>query len=327
MRPPLSRRKFLATFGVGGAAFAAGCSGGQSNPPALMEQPFNPSAAEPAATLAPSATATATSTPTPAPTPTPTPRPQGTEERLLMAGTQWETPFFISSSGLDGPALVVLGGVHGNEPGGWMAALQAARWKPSRGVLAVLPRANELAILRFLRERDGEGDLNRMYPGDPASELPMSRLAAEITALAGELRAELLLDLHESWAFYIDREPAGFTNRQQIGTAFLGQTITAGPGPRAATIATQMGEIVNASITREREMMVIRDGTPFGNTDSQGNPNSTRGRSSLSLGGHVPGLTPVLVEMGQQGQDIDRRAELHVRAVQAAMQVLEMPAV
>jgi hypothetical protein len=325
MPPPLSRRKFLATFGLGGAAFAAGCSGGSSNPPAAFEDALGILTEEPA--LTPTPAATATSTPTPAPTPTPTARPQGTEERLLMAGTQWETPFFINSSGLDGPALVVLGGVHGNEPGGWMAAVQTARWKPSRGVLAVLPRANELAILRFQRERDGEGDLNRMYPGDPDSELPMSRLAAEVTALAAELRTELLLDLHESWAFFVDRQAAGFQNRQQAGTAYLGQTITAGPGPRAATIASQMGEILNGSITRERELMVIRDGTPFGRNDSPTGQQSGRGRSSLSLGGHIPGLTPVLVEMGQQGQDIDRRTELHIRAVQAAMQVLEMPAV
>jgi hypothetical protein len=87
-----------------------------------------------------------------------------------------------------------------------------------------------------------------------------------------------------------------------------------------------MGEIVNASITRERELMVIRDGTPFGRNDSATGQQGGRGRSSLSLGGHVPGLTPVLVEMGQEGQSIERRTELHMRAVRAAMQVLEMPA-
>lgn len=320
MRPTQSRRRFLATFGLGSAAIAAGCSGGGSNQGALIA----PGVQDPEATSTstPEPTATPTSTPTPAPTPTPTPRPAGSEQRLFMEGTQWETPVFIQSTGLDGPALMVLGGVHGNEPGGWLAATEVARWMPSRGVLAVLPRANELAIARFQREREGEGDLNRQYPGDPNSDVPMQRLAAEITGLAKELRVELLLDLHESWSFYVDRESAGFQNRQQAGTAYLGQTITAGPGPRAATIATQMGDIVNGSITRERELMVIRDGTPFGRNDSPTGQQSGRGRSSLSLGGHVTGLTPVLVEMGQVGQELERRTELHMRAVRAAMDVL-----
>lgn len=321
-----TRRGFLATFGLGGAAAIVGaCSGGRREDLPVLSAGFSDQADDPSAT--PTATATASPTSTPSPTPTPTPRPAGSEVRTLMSGTQWETPAVINASGIDGPALVVLGGVHGNEPGGWFAATAASNWMPSRGVLAVVPRANELAIVRFLREREGEGDLNRQYPGDPNGELPMSRLAAEITALARELRTEVLLDLHESWAFYIDREARGFVNRQQSGTAFLGQTITAGPGPRASTIATRMGEIVNGSITRERELMVVRDGAPFGRNDSPTGQASGRGRSSLSLGGHIPGLTPVLVEMGQEGQEIERRTELHIRAVQAAMEILEMPAV
>jgi hypothetical protein len=239
-----------------------------------------------------------------------------------MAGTQWETPVSIRSSGLPGPALVVLGGTHGNEPGGWLAAEQVASWEPATGVLAVVPRANILAVAQFARLIEGEGDLNRQYPGDPESELPTSRLAAAITSLARELEAEVLLDLHESWMFYISREAAGFVNRQQAGTAYLGQTITGGQGPRRE-IATQLAAAVNASITVERDRMIPRDGWDFRRNDSAPST-SNRGRSSLSLGGHVPGLTPVLVEMGQVDQPLERRTELHVTVVRATMDLLAM---
>jgi hypothetical protein len=239
-----------------------------------------------------------------------------------MVGTQWETPISIRSSGLDGPTLVVLGGVHGNEPGGWFAAGDIATWEPAAGVLAVLPRANQLAINQFLRLIDGEGDLNRMYPGDPESETPMSRLAAEITALANEIEADVLLDLHESWSFYVDREAAGFVNREVNGTAFLGQTITGGVGPRAG-IASQLAEAVNPTLASEREHFITREGSPFARNDTVG-PTGTRGRSSLALGGHVPGLTPVLVETGQEGQSVDRRIELHRMVARATMDLLGM---
>ena len=46
--------------------------------------------------------------------------------------------------------------------------------------------------------------------------------------------------------------------------------------------------------------------------------------SSLSLGGYVQGLTPVLVEMGQQGQPEARRAELHRMLVRTALERLGM---
>ncbi len=278
-------------------------------------------------TQGPSATAQPTATQTPRPTatpvPTPTPRPEGHEASSLLAGTPWETQVSIRSSGLDGPRVVVLGGVHGNEPGGWFAADQIATWIPAAGALAVVPRANVLAIARFQRLIDGEGDLNRQYPGDPDSELPTSRLAAGITELCRDMRAEVVLDLHESWAFYVDREAAGFQNRQQAGTAFLGQTITAGPGPRAGQIASQLAGMVNESIPSVREHMIPRDGAAFGRND--GAPaGMSRGSSSLSLGGHVPGLTPVLVETAQQGQEVSRRTELHLRVVRATLDILGM---
>jgi len=309
-----TRREILAAMGVGAAGLAVGCGRASEASTAVV------SASE-TATAAPTSTPLPTSTPTAVPTPTP--RPAGAESRLLMAGTRWETPAIIHSTGMQGPALMVLGGIHGNEPGGWMAAEEIAAWNPTRGVIAVVPRANELAIRGFLRLVEGEGDLNRQYPGDAASDLPTSRLAAEITDLARELEPALLLDLHESWAFYIDREAAGFTSRQQAGTAFLGQTITGGVGPLGTGIATQLAELVNPLLAHQREHLIARDGTDFRRDD--GAPSqSNRGRSSLSLGGHVPGLTPVLVEMGQQGQSIERRAEMHTYVVRAAMDILDI---
>ena len=46
---------------------------------------------------------------------------------------------------------------------------------------------------------------------------------------------------------------------------------------------------------------------------------SQRGRSSLSAGGAVAGLTPILIEMGQENQDLDRRIELHLITARALL--------
>jgi len=52
-------------------------------------------------------------------------------------------------------------------------------------------------------------------------------------------------------------------------------------------------------------------GGVFGDRDDLNGLNGRRGASSLSIGRFVPGVNPVLVEMGQQGQAETRRAELH----------------
>src|SRR5439155_18422384 len=98
------------------------------------------------------------------------------------------------------------------------------------------------------------GDLNRLYPGDPASVFPMERMAAAIVATAQEFGVELLLDMHESWAFY-----AEYLGR---GAAALGQTITTGVGPRQATFGQALAAAVNPSMT-SREQILVGHGNTF----------------------------------------------------------------
>jgi len=220
----------------------------------------------------------------------------------------------IRHSGVRGPATMILGGVHGNEPGGWLAGDEVARWEPTTGSLIVVPRANVQALNAFVRTFETIGDLNRLYPGRGDSPLLMEQMAWSFLETCREFDVSLLLDMHESWAFYAEYPP-------NSGTGALGQTITAGPGPMSADFAQRMAAIANPQVT-QREQFIVRDGNRFGRQDATPAPGQTaptRGRSSLSAGGHVNGLTPVLVEMGQTDQPLDRRIELHLITARAAL--------
>lgn len=307
----LDRRAFLAALGAGAAGIA--CSHAQGAPAARTAVLPGVARDEEGALETPSGAAgRSTETPAAAATPTPRPvRPQAAYERAWLSGTRWETPVSIRDSGVAGETVMVLGGVHGNEPGGWMAAEAVRDWIPEAGSLIVAPQLNRLAIAGFVRTFDELGDLNRLYPGDAGSALPMERMAAEIVATANEFGASLLLDMHESWAFWVDAPGTG--------TAALGQTVTAGIGPRAG-VGKEIADALNGTLpTRDR--LVVRDGTTFRRPEggSGAAPGTGRGRSSLSLGGWVPGLTPVLVEMGQQGQPVERRVQLHLAIARTAL--------
>ena len=306
-----SRRSVLALASGAAAMVAAGCGSGKgSRPVAAVE-----GVATVVRTPQLAADGTASATTAPSPTPAPTAFPAGAEERALLAGTPWETPLLIRHSGAPGPAVLLLGGVHGNEPGGWLAADELTALQPRAGSLIVLPRANQLAMSDFVRTYDELGDLNRLYPGNAESVLPMERLAAGITGVAREFGVDIVLDLHESWAFY--------STRTQSGTAFLGQTITAGVGPRNPGFVSELVDRVNPRIGLERDHMVARDGSAFRRPETTlTDPASSRGRSSLSLGGHVPGLTPILVETGQEDQPIERRVALHLLVAEEALTLL-----
>ena len=98
----------------------------------------------------------------------------------------------------DGPRLIVLGGVHGDETCGTfgieriLADLDAGRLQLLRGQLTLVPVANPLARQRLRRE--GERNLNRLFKPSAAP----ADYEARITNLLCPLldRHDVLLDLH-----------------------------------------------------------------------------------------------------------------------------------
>lgn len=274
-----------------------------------------------------------------APSPTPEPEPvfaAGIESFVLMPGTRWETTGVAIHSGLPGSRVMVFGGVHGNEPGGWLAAEEIAKWRPVNGSLIVMPKLNRLSADAFVRTVDGFGDLNRSYPGNPESPLPMSRMAAEVVKVAKYYRPKWLFDLHESWMFYNERGASG-------GTAFIGQTIASGGTAETLPFIRKTMDIVNERIAL-REQFTLRTtvsgqpGNPSAATATPSpapTPTSTAlpgsvtpqlagGTTSLGFARWVDGCTPILIEMGQYAQEESRRAELHTMLVRTAMERLDM---
>jgi hypothetical protein len=271
-----------------------------------------------------------TSTPVP---PTATPEPpfivaEGEQELTLMTGSPQQTQLYVFGTGRLGPIVMALGGVHGNEPGGWLAAERIVdRIRPQTGALLVIPRANRQATNLFARTTDELGDLNRAYPGRRGG-LPMEQMALEIIETLRAYHVNLVIDMHESWSFYRDRTD---TN---TGTAWLGQTMSSSSEPGIG-IARHLVDAQNARMQRSLEEFTLRDWPPRNANFATAVPGSFSGptpepgtsgqgavfggsRSSLGLPTHVPGLSAILVEMGQQ-QTLERRTQMHVEIVQEAL--------
>ncbi len=87
---------------------------------------------------------------------------------LLGEGTPFETPWFDSKGPEEGPTILIIGGMHGNEPAGAAAAEAIACWTVQHGRLVVAPRMNPPALAAQKRLIPGlaepEGNLNRHFP-------------------------------------------------------------------------------------------------------------------------------------------------------------------
>ncbi len=170
----------------------------------------------------------------------------GTFTRTLLAGTRWQTVCHVRSTGRPGPVLLVMGGVHGDEPAGALAADSIRKWPLSRGSLLVIPRTNQPALKAGSRYSPGSPhpDLARCFPrrrGEPAQGV----LADTLWRLIVRLQPDWLLDLHEGWGVH----------RRNPRT--LGSTVMHGPSSR--TQAESMARAVNATIDDPRDHFVSVD--------------------------------------------------------------------
>ncbi len=171
-------------------------------------------------------------------------------ERVLMEGTEWETVLYKISSPTEGPTVMIIGGIHGNEPAGFKAADTMKNWAIDRGTLLVLPRANVPAIEARSRRAPSDGlDLNRTFPGD-ADGTGTEIMASVIVSLMEEFEPDWVIDLHEA------------SNFERNVPGSLGQTLIYPRNADALDVVEKLKKAVNRTIlNKDHHFLIIRGGT------------------------------------------------------------------
>ncbi|MCH2149974.1 MAG: succinylglutamate desuccinylase/aspartoacylase family protein, partial [Phycisphaerales bacterium] len=127
------------------------------------------------------------------------------EQGVLASGTPFESHWYSRDSELDGPTVLVIGGMHGNEPAGHRAARQIATWPVSVGKLVVVPAANPPALAARTRRipglEDDAGDLNRHFPIVDGVVVPTGPVGPELWEFVLSVEPDILIDLHEGYGF------------------------------------------------------------------------------------------------------------------------------
>ncbi len=99
-----------------------------------------------------------------------------------------------------GNTLLVIGGIQGDEPGGFnAAALLATRYRIDKGTLWIVPNLNFASIIQ--RSRGIHGDLNRKFDFLPPAD-PEYHLVKEIKEIITNPQVDLVLNLHDGSGFY-----------------------------------------------------------------------------------------------------------------------------
>lgn len=176
-------------------------------------------------------------------------RAQQHQSGLIAKDSVWQSQYHIIEANKPGPVVMIVAGIHGNEPAGPRAAEQIRHWTIDRGKLIVVPRANNPALKNRTRlmpslPRD-ISNLNRNFP-KADGESPKCTLSKALWLLVCSQRPDWLLDLHEGYAF------------TQINNKSVGNSIIAAKSPDAATQARRMLDTLNETIEDPNKKFVLK---------------------------------------------------------------------
>ncbi|MEO2068835.1 MAG: M14/M99 family metallopeptidase [Desulfurobacteriaceae bacterium] len=99
-----------------------------------------------------------------------------------------------------GGRILIVGGIHGNEPGAYKAAEILRRVKVKKGELFIAPRSNFISILANVRGYNG--DMNRKFAYISCKD-PDYPYVLKLKSLIKELKPDVVLSLHDGFGFHI----------------------------------------------------------------------------------------------------------------------------
>lgn len=182
--------------------------------------------------LAPKAVASAKPAAPPAPvSPPPKPPPAGKRFQVpdgeFTARVAGDLPFSSPEDSFTlyrlgqgkGPTLLVVGGIQGDEPGGFSAAsLLASRYAISAGSVWVVPDLNFSSILS--RNRGASGDMNRKFAHVDAKD-PDYATVMRIKSVLLDERVDIILNLHDGSGFYRPTWEDSLRNPKRWGQSLI----------------------------------------------------------------------------------------------------------
>lgn len=171
---------------------------------------------------------------------TPTPIPAATNKltfqtKTLAAGTAQETSMYVVSSSNPGPTVMLVGGVHGNEPASAESAKKFTQFPIPRGTLLVIPEADKMALDAGVASVNGY-NLDRQFPST-STESANGPLARDIWSAVRSYGVTHLVSMQENLNFY----------KNTANTSY-GNTITYYPLTTGEKLSTKITDTLNKDI-------------------------------------------------------------------------------
>jgi hypothetical protein len=144
-----------------------------------------------------------------------------TTHKVYFKGTNSELDVYIIRGGSPGPTLLLMGGIQGDEPGGYLAADLYADISLKNGTLILVPRANFFSIVE--NNRGVEGDMNRkfadLHPKRSDRDVLVVRIIKDLMK-----KCDFFVNLHDGSGFYAPKWESPDRNPMRYGQSIIADT-------------------------------------------------------------------------------------------------------
>ena len=147
-----------------------------------------------------------------------------------------------------GPTVLVIGGIQGDEPGGFNAAsLLVTHYQLHNGAVWVVPNLNFESIVR--RSRGVHGDMNRKFPTVSASDPDYARVE-RIKSIIIDPKVHYVLNLHDGSGFYRPKRIDAKRSPKRWGQSIIidQEVMSRAPYAPLASLASRVSTRVNENV-------------------------------------------------------------------------------
>lgn len=139
-----------------------------------------------------------------------------TKHEVHFEGTDYELNIYRIYGRNDGKTMFIVGGIQGDEPGGFLSADLYSDLRLEKGNLIVIPRANFKSIILY--DRGPDGDMNRRFLDEPEKD-DMDKVVAIIKQLMSE--SDVFLNLHDGWGYHNPKYIDKWRNPYRFGQSII----------------------------------------------------------------------------------------------------------
>ena len=239
-----------------------------------------------------------------------------TEHQIHFKNTDYELHVFKTYGTEKGKTLMIIGGIQGDEPGGYLAADLYADIDLKKGNLIVVPRANFLSIIR--NKRVINRDMNRRFSKKDVKKYYEDKVVKILEKLIAQ--SDYLLNLHEGSGFYSEQWESKLINPMKYGQSIIADAdvydTEDGREIHLGNMARRVAEKVNEGIEEKKHHFKFNDHKTFmGDTK---HAEQRRSATYFALFRHnIPAFG---IETSKEIRDIEKKVKYQRMIINAFME-------